>query len=135
MPTIDFSAVKDFEPIPGGDYTAAITKHEFGTSKSGNQKVKVTYTIQDGEYEGRNIWKDYSLLPSAVWVIRKHLIAIGADPEDFGTDTDLDSLLDDAHDVNVTIVVGRREGEGEYAGKVSNELLDVKEINAVGAFR
>lgn len=136
MPTIDFSAVKDFEPLPKGEYTAALTKHEFGDSKQGQPKVKVQYTVSDPEeFAGRVIFKDYSLQAKALWVIKKHLVALGADPDEFAGDVDLDELLERLHGEEAIFDLDLKEGEGEYAGRFSNEILSVKERNLLGAFR
>ncbi|HBG28369.1 MAG TPA: hypothetical protein DDX75_14880, partial [Phycisphaerales bacterium] len=47
----------DFEPIPGGEYTAVIVNSEMKPTKDGKGNyLELQFEIIDGEYKGRLLW-------------------------------------------------------------------------------
>lgn len=59
----DFSQDKEssFSPMPAGTYNLEITEAEATTTKAGDQRLKLTFSVIDGEYVGRKIWEGYNL--------------------------------------------------------------------------
>lgn len=52
-----------FDPIPEGDYVLEITEVEETESRKGNPMVKVTQIVSEGQYKGKIIWNQITLLP------------------------------------------------------------------------
>lgn len=89
-----------FEPLPKGEYVAAITKFEVKKVKAGQNEGKPYFalelTIQDGEYEGRKLWSNVMAfsMPNGNFSLANFLRACGmadciasgkinADPDNF----------------------------------------------------
>lgn len=93
MIKLDFSNVEggNFDPVPAGDYLVEIEKFEETTSTSGNQMIKATFKIVEGEYEGRKIFDNYVLNQNSLWKLKSLFVALGEDvsgmaefsPDDF----------------------------------------------------
>lgn len=105
---VDFSAIKELEPIADGKYDAAIAAATFGFSKSGQPKVDVQWKILDeGEFFDRVIYDTMSFHPKALWRTKATLIAIGL-PEDFSGELTREDLLG----ARATITVGMEQSSG-----------------------
>lgn len=69
-----------FEPLPAGEYLAAITESEMKPTKSGSGSyLQLTFTVLDGEYKGRILWARLNLNnpnATAVKIARSELSAI-----------------------------------------------------------
>ena len=51
-----------FDPIPAGKYTAIITASEMKTTSKGDGSfLKVEFTVQGGEFNGRKIWDNLNI--------------------------------------------------------------------------
>ena len=51
-----------FEPIPAGDYIAAIVESQFKPTKSGNGRyLELKFQVLEGEHKGRNLWARLNL--------------------------------------------------------------------------
>jgi hypothetical protein len=63
MSFYDFSADKEATstPIPAGVYNLVITEAEDTHTKKMDKRVKMTFTVMDGEHKGRKIWEGYNL--------------------------------------------------------------------------
>ena len=94
--TIDFSGVKDLES-PVGTFDGQTVGWEAKPSKSGDStNVVATFEYTDGEGNTRKHTQYWNLKPAALWRIKRDLIKMGADPEEFeSTDVDLESILND----------------------------------------
>lgn len=79
MAKINLSDVGEFKAMPAGTYRAALTGFELKQSKTGNDYIKAEFTIQDDEFSGRKQWKNYSLLPQSLWVMKSELVKMGCD--------------------------------------------------------
>lgn len=54
---------KDFEPLPKGSYTIALTEWTPQTTKDGTGKyLKCTFTVTEGEYAKRKLWHNFNTL-------------------------------------------------------------------------
>jgi hypothetical protein len=86
-PAIDFSAVKDLEPIPAGKYEAEIVHAAEGMSKTGNPKIDLRWKILAGEYEGRQVFDLLAFAPNALFRVKATLKALGWDVNKPGAQT------------------------------------------------
>lgn len=86
MPVIDFSNVKGLEPVEEGTYSLRIEKATSGTSASGQPKIDLQWTIEEGELAGRKIFDTLSFHPDALWRTKLVLEALG-----FDVDGEIDS--------------------------------------------
>lgn len=79
MINLDFSSVKSssFEVLPAGDYTLEIDNVEEQTSKSGNQMLRITYKVAEGEHAGRLLFEYYVLTENALWKLQELFVALG----------------------------------------------------------
>jgi hypothetical protein len=77
------SEARDFDPLPGGKYLAAITDYEVrrSTSEKNNGKPywALTLTIKDegGKYDGRKVWANVMLFEGALYSLSQLLKATG----------------------------------------------------------
>ena len=66
-----------FEPIPAGEYIAAIVSSEFKITRDGaGRYLELKYEIIDGQYKGRNLWSRLNLEnanPKAVEIAQREL--------------------------------------------------------------
>lgn len=102
---VNFAAAKPLAPLPAGDYPGKTKKWEAKPTKAGDStnivaQFVVQYTDQDtNEDKERTITTNWNLKDTALWRIKRDLIALGADPDDFeggeGDDEDAGVPLDD----------------------------------------
>lgn len=59
----NFEADKEssFSPIPAGTYNLVVTAAEMKETKTGNQRLAVTFNVTDGEFAGRKIFDGYNM--------------------------------------------------------------------------
>jgi hypothetical protein len=79
MPAIDFSEVKDLEPIPNGAYEAEIVYAQEGMSKSANPKIDLRWKVLTGEYMGRQVFDTMAFHPNALFRVKNTLKSLGWD--------------------------------------------------------
>lgn len=120
---IDFTGVSsNFEPIPAGRYTAVLTGFKINDSKStaGEKVCVLEYTVSDPEYSGRKAWSQRSLQPQALWMLKKDMIALGADGEELSGPIDLEEELENLKGNDVELVLSIREFEGRTNNQVDS---------------
>lgn len=131
MPIIDMGQAESFDAIPAGTYDASLTDWEFVDAadvKSGKSEygyVKMEFTIEDGEFEGRKQWRNYSVAPKALGYLKRTLVALGADPEEVSGKLDTDEIMPDLVGNNCRIKVSVGEFEGEANNSVDRVLAAV----------
>ena len=75
----DYDPTDEFEPLPPGEYLTMITEASVENTKSGGQMVKVTYTVMEGQFEGRKLWSQHNIVnssPKAEEIGRKEISRI-----------------------------------------------------------
>ncbi|HUY35375.1 MAG TPA: DUF669 domain-containing protein [Pirellulales bacterium] len=78
-------AAGELEPLPAGEYVAAIERGELFTSKTKcTPAYKLTLRVVEGEHADRRLWCDVWLTPAALPVAKRDLSKLGI--------TDLDQL-------------------------------------------
>lgn len=124
MVKIDFSAVKDFEPVPAGEYEAQFSKGEVTQSKEGKPMVKVQFTVtEEGEFSGRKLFRNYSLQPNALWAIKQDFVKLGVDPDDFGGEVDIAEMCAQLVGADCILTVKN----GEWNGKQTSDITNIQE--------
>lgn len=104
MINLDFSNVTggNFDPIPAGDYVLEIEDIEERVSKSGNDMLNITFSVAEGEYEGRKIFEFYVLTEKALWKLKDLFIALGIDTDGM-VNVDIEDLVGEMLIGNVEI--------------------------------
>lgn len=129
MPKINFTGVGD--PLPEATYSAVVEKALYvaQSQSSGNPTVALTWIVNDGEYEGRKLFRSYSCQPNALVFLKQVLVALGVDPAKLSTEIDIDDVLEDiiGAECNLEVTIG------EYNGSPNNQVTKVKPAG-VGAF-
>lgn len=78
--SLDFTAIKGMEPIPTGTKVlATVIVAKAGKSASGFPKIDLTWSIDSGEYEGRQIYDMLSFHQNALGVTKQKLVGMGID--------------------------------------------------------
>jgi len=93
--------------IPEGRYPARVDDVEQRTSEEGNEYLNVTFSITEGELEGRKVWGVFMKEPQHLWKMRQLCEAAGIDlagRDDFDTD--------ELKDLEVGIIVKNRIYQG-----------------------
>jgi len=103
--------------VPEGEYNVVCTAVEEGVSQAGNDKLMVTYTIIDGEYEGRTVFDTFTLTDAAMWRIEDFLFATGQKLKGKIVLTEKNFL-----DKKVVITVEMQEYNGKSYARVSQYL-------------
>lgn len=75
---IDFTGIEtgEFEVIPSGVYEANVFEAEVKESQAGNKYIAWKLKIADGDYKGRMLFFNTSLVASALWKLKQTLQAI-----------------------------------------------------------
>jgi len=125
-PRIDFSNVRELTPVPEGEYAATLTGTKLvpEAKESKQPYVEMTFTIADGEFAGRKLFRNYSLQPKALWSFKQTLVRLGTDPELLSGELELEDVAEIAADAigqPCRLSVGFRE----YQGNMRNELKEV----------
>jgi len=129
-PKVDYSGTKTLEALPKAIYRARLSEFEFGETDNG-PKIDMTFEVTDDhpDFQGRKLFRSHSLQPQALWASKQTFIALGADPEVFAGEVDLEDLLPDLVGNEVDLVVNVRKYEGEDR----NEVRRVKRPGTAGS--
>ncbi|WP_066018129.1 DUF669 domain-containing protein [Endozoicomonas atrinae] len=110
--TDDYDPTDDFEPLPAGEYLTMMTDASLDRTKAGGLMVKLTYTVMEGQFEGRKLWSHHNIenrSPQAEDIGRKELAKI-ANAIGILAVTDTDQLLNQV--VRIRIVIKNDPGYG-----------------------
>jgi len=96
--------VKNFEPLPAGQYHVTIADWEPRESGEeakypGKFYVNIEMVVQDGPYEDRKIWTNVNLLPTALFTLKGIAQAAGIEDRLEGLESEDDTLEDLARQV------------------------------------
>lgn len=72
-------AADDLGPVPKGVYVAVVSKFEKTTAKTGTAGYTITFTIQEGEFAGRKLWRTLYDTPAARPYTKRDLLKLGID--------------------------------------------------------
>lgn len=76
--SFDFSTEQGstFESLPEDWYNVTFSKTELTTSSSGNDMIKSTLKVVDGNYKNRTVFDNLVWLSNSMWKIKKVLDAV-----------------------------------------------------------
>jgi hypothetical protein len=80
-PQQDFS-----EPVPAGTYNAKVGTVEGPILNNAGTAyyMKFPFIITDGDYEGRYVWMNLSLMDKVLWKVQQVFAALGKEPGETG---------------------------------------------------
>lgn len=111
---IDFANVREPEPVEAGNYEATFTGHKMGEGRDSKKPyVRMEYTISDGEYAGRKVFRVQSLQEQSLWMLKQTMLTLGADPDLFDGEMDLEEALTDLYGSACLIEVSIQEARDE----------------------
>ena len=128
MPQVDFSGIVEFTPIPEGTYDATLTSGEVVAEAKTSKKpyVSLTFTVLNGEYAGRKLFRNFSLQPQALWAFKQAMVRLGVDGDILSRPMEFDeltALIAENTGAQCQVDVGLRE----YQGELRNELRKILE--------
>ena len=124
MVTINFADTGDLEfgTLPPGRYHVKVTEGEMRESgpnskNPGSQYINWELTVQDGDYEGRKLWTNTSLLPHALFGLKALLLSTGKWDNTQLADS-MDFEINDVLGASVVATVANRDYNGEQRNDV-----------------
>ena len=111
MPAIKFDDVQGLEPVPAGIYLASVTKATEGTSKAGNEKIDLQWSLEDGDdpkLNGRIIFDTMVFTEKALFRVKQVLEA-----GDFKDNFDGDVGAEDFMGITALLVIDIEESTQE----------------------
>jgi hypothetical protein len=126
-----------FDPIPSGKYKAKVSDGSVEVSgetakNPGAQYIKWELTVTEGEFEGRKLFLNTSLLPQALFGLKGLLAATGSWNEE-ELNGDLDFEIADVLGEELGIVVTQKEYQGDTVNNVKRCLPLSKLAEASGS--
>ena len=107
------------DPLPAGVYLTKITAAEVKNSKSSdNQMIAVTFTVQDGEFKNRNLWRNFSLSEKALGFLKELCEKGNIEFSNDGLNTE------DMLGADLSLQVSQRD----FEGKLTNEVEKFYEV-------
>lgn len=100
--SVDFSAIADLGPIAAGVYEASIASAKPGVSLSGHPKIDTAWKVEEGDFEGRQIFDTLAFHPNALPMTKRKLLQLGF-PEDFSGEIDPEDLIGVTATITVSI--------------------------------
>ena len=120
-----------FEPIPAGDYDAAVVGIERVQSKTSEYHYwKVQFSVTEPPFVNRRLFSNYSENPKADWMLFNLADAVGAVTETHEDGT-WDGGIDPELVIGSAVVISTKPNE--YQGKPGNEVTGIKASEAATA--
>lgn len=115
--------------MPEDVYPAKLEAWEYveAAKNSGKPYVKLTFTVDGGDYDGRKLFKNQSCQPKALWNFKRVLVRLGANPKDLEADIDPEEILPELISAECRLSVKERtfKETPEDEGRPTNEVTDV----------
>jgi len=115
----------DFEAMPDDRYNVELIEAKMGLSKANNKKIICQFAVTDGEFAKRRLWNDFSLVPSAQFMLKIYFEAAGLE-------TDKKLELDDIPELIQGSKCSVFLKNGNYNGKPSTNLENWAETQSEG---
>lgn len=115
---IDFTGVqgqKEFTPIPAGKYDITVSDYKMGQASEnaknpGAPTISWELTVEGGDYDGRKVWENMTIVENSLWRLKAFLQACGFDVEG-EIDFDPDEVLNCELAAKIGIQKGRKNPE------------------------
>lgn len=127
---IDMTGVesKSFEALPKGKYDAAIFNVEYKDGKAAPY-LAITYKVQNGPFEGRQVFDNVSFSPKALFKLKALLAVVMPEVDTTGQlSFDPDNLIGK----QCAIVITHEDYNGEPQAKVQKVTAPTAVVNAFG---
>ena len=114
---VDLNNVEDMSVVPKGRYPGIITSCEYGLSQSSGKPMwTIKATINDGEYDGRNLYGHLSFSEKALPMTKKSIVAIA--PELLNGPFNPEERAGDLVNKPCTVIVSTEKYEGEERSRI-----------------
>lgn len=138
---INFAAAPSFEPLPAGTYEGKTVSWEAKDANDGqstNIVAKFLVEYEDpssGDIRTRTITTNWNLKDTALWRVKRDLIALGCDPADFeGNAVDIEARLNEVFGpvpTPVRLVLTQRswrpkDADPDSEPRISNDVQKVE---------
>lgn len=122
MPKVNWSQVEDFQALPAGEYACRLSGAEYveESKSSGQPYYALTFTVDEGQYQNRKLFKNQSMSPDALPFMKQTLKALGQ--EQLSDDDDLDVVFAQLVGNECRLKVSQREYQGEMRNNVDRVL-------------
>jgi hypothetical protein len=94
---VDLSGVKagGFDPFPAGTYILALVEYEHketgpNSKQPGSPMISAQFGVQEGEYEGRRVFNNFTFGEKALPILKSYLLSIGLTEEQLDGELDID---------------------------------------------
>lgn len=122
-PVVDFSAVTELTALPQDTYRCTIADFSSESGPKGKYyKVKFTVTDDESEYNGRSVYRNYSLSPAALFALKRFMLAAGTDALKFAGPLDTDEEMIALKGAEVDVEVKHRDFNDGGEIRVVNEV-------------
>jgi hypothetical protein len=119
---IDLSGVANLAPLDDGVYNATLLEGAVKTAKSSGQPyVAITFTVTDEGFEGRKLFRNYSLQPQALWAFKQFLLTMGVDEDVISGEFEIDEVINDLKGAPCKLDVVQKS----YRDRMQNEVVKV----------
>jgi hypothetical protein len=128
MPKVDMTGASDgFEPVPRGTYRVFVSDAEDKTVASGDNAGKPfsrwTFTIADGQYEGRKIFTNMMHWGGGRFLLKQLLVSSGLKTKEEAESPDLEFDYEDLYGEQVCVRVTVKPETDEF--QASNEVKKI----------
>lgn len=120
---------QEFTPIADGTYKAVLSNTE-GDIAVGSEYLQLEYTVSEGDFKNRKVWKRYFLNPQGQWYaqnlenVGKDLIKYGVSVNDINSVQELIESMFGKRGTTVEIYVkNNQKGDKVYTNVYLNDLL------------
>lgn len=118
---VDFDSIEDYEAVPQGMYPTSIIDAKLDVIQSGNNvgkpKLVTTMAITSDPYVGRKLFRNYALIPSSLWALKRLMKACGLVDAGKISIEELPGML---VGLDVAVSVTHRTYQGEIRANVQN---------------
>lgn len=118
---VDFTGVETYNKVSEGRHRVKIVEAEEVVTQGGNDAIKVTFEVTQGEDKGNHVIETFPLTDTALWKLKSLLKALGMKCEGRIT-LDIDRLIGKVCDVQVI----HDEYNGSIRAKVDEYLKPSK---------
>lgn len=120
---------QSFDVLPAGTYSAMITGSEMKPTKTGGERLNLTFQIVEGEHQGRLVWQGLNLKNANQQAVDIAMRELSAICRAVGVLTPKSS--EELHDKPLRIKVKVRPADGQY--QASNEINGYEPLNGATA--
>lgn len=110
---LDFTGVQAYKKCEEGIHVAKLIQIDEGTTQSGDDMLKATFEVTQGDSKGARVFDNFTLTEKALWKLKLFLTSIGVKSEG-KIAVDLDKLVGKT----VNIEVGNEDYNGQTRAKI-----------------